>query len=791
MIINIDAFRKNFSGTEDEIKSNVIYKENDRLSGRQPIEFVRAVNPIVIIDEPQSVDNTDKAQEAIKSLNPLCTLRYSATHINPYNLVYKLDPIRAFELGLVKQIVVGSAAVKGYSGDAFIKLNSVNIKNRTANITIQQKLKSGIKEKKINVKQSADIFDLSNSLDIYKDGFIIREISFEPGNEYIEFNNNQTITIGNETGSPKDDIMKIQIRNTIKKHLEKERQVKDRGIKVLSLFFIDRVANYRSYDSGGKPVRGKFSEWFEEYYKELTAQMQLNDKYNHPIEKIHDGYFAQDKKGILKDTNGNTSADEDVYNKIMKNKEQLLSMDEPLRFIFSHSALREGWDNPNVFQICTLNETKSTLKKRQEIGRGLRIPVNQFGERVFDENLNKLLIIANESYDDFARKLQSEYETDCGVTFGKIYRNSFAKIEIIIDGKQEFLGKPKSESVWNELLQNGFIDSGGIIQSKFDPSVPDFSLGLGEEFKSMEHEIISIMESSRIDKHIKKDEDERPLKLNKQIYLDKDFEELWNRIKAKTTYSVQYKTDTIIENSVNSIKKMEKILPVEITYHEASLGISNKGIETDIIRSGSNRVHFSGALPDILSYLERETNLTRSTLSSILVKSKRLNEFAINPQRFMDSVSEIIKRELHKLIIDGIKYEKISNKEYSMRLFETEEVKSYLNNRLEVRKSIYDAIVYDSEIERKFAEELDKREDIKLFVKLPPWFKIETPIGEYNPDWAVLKHDNTILYMVRETKGTKNFELLRNIESEKIHCGRKHFEELKVDFGVVVTAEEI
>jgi len=364
MVINIDAFRKNFTGTEEEQKSNVIFKENDQLSGRQPIEFVTATNPIVIIDEPQSVDNTPKAQEAIKSLNPLCTLRYSATHRNLYNHVYKLDPIKAYEMRLVKQIVVAEAKGANTFNAAYAKLVEVdNTKGIVAKIAIHENKPGGVREKTVKVKQGADLFVLSNEREAYRDGYVVSEISAEPGNEFVGFSNGRVLRRGEEQGGIREDLMKVQIKNTIRKHLEKESQVKDRGIKVLSLFFIDRVANYRAYDEGGKPAKGKFAQWFEDYCNELTAQPRFHGLLSYPVENLHDGYFSQDKKGVLKDTRGNSEADADTYTKIMRNKEQLLSLDEPLRFIFSHSALREGWDNPNVFQICTLNETASVWKR--------------------------------------------------------------------------------------------------------------------------------------------------------------------------------------------------------------------------------------------------------------------------------------------------------------------------------------------------------------------------------------------------------------------------------------------
>jgi type III restriction enzyme len=357
MVINIDAFRKDFSDSEDEKKSNVIFKESDKLSGRKPIEFIQATNPFVIIDEPQSVDNTPRAQEAIKTLNPICIFRFSATHKNLYNLVYKLNPIKAYELRLVKQIVVASVTGVNAQNDAYIKLLEVdNKKGIRAKIRIQVQTGTQVKEKDIWVKQNADLYALSNERAVYQNGFEVLDISAEPSSEFIDFTHGR-LYLGQERGGIKDDLTEIQIRNTIKKHLDKELQLKGKGIKVLTLFFIDRVANYRIYDGEGKPQKGKFALLFENHYSELVKLPQYSELNIHPLDKIHDGYFSEDKKGVFKDTSGSQKDDDDTYVKIMRNKEQLLSLDEPLKFIFSHSALREGWDNPNVFQICTLNET--------------------------------------------------------------------------------------------------------------------------------------------------------------------------------------------------------------------------------------------------------------------------------------------------------------------------------------------------------------------------------------------------------------------------------------------------
>ncbi|HER23846.1 MAG TPA: DEAD/DEAH box helicase [Candidatus Atribacteria bacterium] len=795
MVINIDAFRKTLEDKDEEKKSNIIHRESDKLSGRKPIEFIQATHPIVIIDEPQSVDNTPKAKEAMETLNPLCTMRYSATHRNPYNLLYKLDPIKAYDMRLVKRIEVASVLSEEYFNQPFIQFKAVDNQNGIrAKLSIHVDSSSGPKLKNVTVRSGDDLFVRSNERENYRNSYIINEINAEPGNEYISFANGKTLALGQTQGGLTDDIMKIQVKNAIQEHLEKELKVKDKGIKVLSLFFIDRVANYRSYDEQGNPVKGKIALWFEEYFNELIQKPRYKDLLKFPLEKLHDGYFAADKKGILKDTSGTTLADEDVYNKIMKNKEQLLSLDEPLRFIFSHSALREGWDNPNVFQICTLNETKSEMKKRQEIGRGLRLPVNQQGERIFDETINRLTVIANESYEDFARKLQTEIEEDFNVHFGAVSKNAFAKIIQVIDDQETTLGDEKSKKIWEELKQQGHIDEDGKIQPKFNPSDKYFEVILSPEFQDVKHQVIDIVQSYLFSEHVVNRNNRKTLKINKMVYLDDEFKKLWDKIKPKTTYSVEYDTDVLIEKASKAIREMDRIEKVKIVYKKAEVDIQEKGIVTKELRIqettasyGEDKVN----LPDILAYLQKETELTRNTIVRILISSGRIEEFPLNPQKFMDSVARLIKNELHQLVVDGIKYEKIAGQEYEMRLFEETEIISYLNNLIEVKKSVYDAIEYDSEIEKRFAESLDMRDDIKLFVKLPSWFKIDTPIGTYNPDWAIVKHEDDTLYLIRETKGIKDFEKLRNIEADKIRCAKMHFRELKVDFKMVVEANEV
>jgi type III restriction enzyme len=798
LIINIDAFRKNFSGTEGEQRGNVIYKESDILSGRQPIEFVQAARPIVVIDEPQSVDSTDKAQEAIKALNPLCTLRYSATHRNPYNLVYRLDPIRAFELKLVKQIVVASAEVADSANDAFVRVEQIDYrKGIKARLRIHVQTAEGPKEKAVTGRQGADLFSLSNERACYRDGFEVAEISAEPGNEHLRFSSGRVLRLGEEMGGLREDVWREQIRHTVKKHLDKELQVRGRGLKVLSLFFVDRVANYRDHSPDGQLVKGKFAVEFEAALAEIgqDGRYQVLDWLKKPFGRLHNGYFAQDKKGVLKDTRGDTQADDEVYNLIMRDKERLLALDEPLRFIFSHSALREGWDNPNVFQICTLNETRSAVKKRQEIGRGLRLPVDQTGVRVFDESVNKLYVMANESYEDFARALQTEYEEDCGVSFGKLPFTALVKLTRIVDGSAQPIGREAAESICAALVEQKILDTEGRIQSAFNPKGKDFRLDLPIAHRDLTPAVVDLLAAYQIERHIRKDKDEGVSRLRKEIVLSPEFQALWARIKPKTTYRVEFETEDLVRRAVEAIRRMERIEPPRIRVAAGQVRVGKGGVTTSAMSVAEERVAYgTRGLPDILAYLQNETELTRSTLVRILSESGRLKDVFENPQRFLDQVAEILKHELHRLLVDGIKYERLpgngADAEWEMLLFKNEELVNYLT-AVQVEKSVYDYIVYDSEVEHQFARKLDERQDIRLFVKLPRWFEVDTPVGKYNPDWAVVKHDGQMLYLVRETKGTKDFLKLRTSEADKVRCGEKHFEALGMSFAVCTSADDV
>lgn len=702
LVINIDSFAK------DE---NIINRPNDKLTGKKPVEFIQATSPIVIVDEPQNME-TEIRKKAIENLNPLCTLRYSATHINRYNMVYSLDPVKAYDLGLVKQIEVDSIVTENDFNEAFVSLKKVNAtKTRTsAKFKIDVNTKEGVKRKAVTAKVGDDLYDLSSKREIYKNGYIINGIDVADG--FIELSNGEILFMGDTFGGLTDEVMKVQIKRTVEEHFLKERKLKSKGIKVLSLFFIDRVANYRSYDSNGHPLRGKFAEWFEEAYQEVSGKVAYKGLLPFEIDEVHNGYFSNDKKGKWKDTTGKSQADDDTFKLIMKNKEKLLDINEPLRFIFSHSALREGWDNPNVFQICTLNETHSELKKRQEIGRGLRLPVNMSGNRIQDTTINRLTVIANESYDDFAKQLQSEIEEDCGVSFEGRIKNKRARTTV---------------------------------------------------------------------------------KYRKGFEMDEKFKDIWDRIKYHTSYKVKYNTSELIGKAAKAVEQMPTIKEALIMTTKTELQFDEFGITTETKASYTTSFDGKFKIPDVLFYIQERTELTRSTILEILKSSGRLGDVLTNPQLFLDNAIAAIRDVLNELMIDGIKYEKIGAKEYEMRLFEDYEI--HINNLTfnisKQDKTIYSNLVLlDSNVEYDFARECESRDDIEFYFKLPFWFKIKTPIGSYNPDWALIKKNEKTVYFVAETKSAG--QELRISEKRKIKCGLAHFKEFDdVEYRQVATVGEL
>jgi type III restriction enzyme len=689
MIINIDSFTKD---------TNIINQYRDSTNGKRPIEYVQATSPIVILDEPQNME-TDIRKKGIANLNPLFVLRYSATHKYIYNLIYKLDPVKAYDLGLVKQIEVDSVYSENDFNNAFIQLEGISSAKTkiTGKVKIDVNTKEGVKRKSVKVDSNHnDLYKLSGGREQYKD-ILVTGINYEE--QYIELSNGKALHIDETTGDFREQIMKVQIQKAVEEHFIKEKQFKVKGIKVLSLFFIDRVANYRNFDEAGS-IKGKFALWFEEAFE------KYQNKYPGVIQfekdKVHNGYFAQDKAGHYKDsTTGESKDDDDAYQLIMKDKERLLDANEPLRFIFSHSALREGWDNTNVFQICTLNETGSIMKKRQEIGRGLRLCVNNEGYRVFDKNTNRLTVIANESYEEFAKTLQKEIEEDCGV---------------------EFTGRIKNK---RERLT---------------------------------------------------------IKIRKGFNIDPKFLDLWEKIKYHTKYKVDYSTEGLIKSAAKAIKQMQEVTVPLIRSIKTGVDIVKEGVEGRQINFNTYKINnYTSVIPDVAGFIQSRTNLTRSTIIKILQQSGRLSDVLKNPQLFLDMAVKEIKDVLTELMINGIKYEKIGETEYyKMELFADKDLEGYKEYLYKVKnedKTLYDYINYDSEVEKKFAEDCETNENIEFYIKLPGWFVIKTPVGNYNPDWAIIYKNDARIYFVAETKYSLDPQKRYSDENYKIKCGEAHFKE--------------
>ena len=807
MVINIQSFVRDVEEDADinELdeealrRLNIIYRDNDRMGGK-PIEFIRGANPIVIIDEPQSVDTTPKSRRAIAQLNPAATLRYSATHRNPYNLLYKLGPIEAYDLRLVKRIEVASIKADDDFADAYVKLvKTDNTKGIRAQLEIHKLASGSPKLAKVWVKQGDDLFQLSGEHFPYQNGFVVQHIDSTPGYETVEFNQGRFLELGQAFGGTETEVMRAMVYKTVEQHMKKERALKGKGIKVLSLFFVDKVANYRNYNDDGTTSLGKIGLWFEEAYTELVAKPMYKGVIAFDASQVHNGYFSQDKKGRAKDTRGNTADDEDTYALIMRDKERLLDPKEPLRFIFSHTALREGWDSPNVFQICTLREVGSELERRQQIGRGLRLPVNDQGERVHDEHLNRLTVIASESYKDFAAALQTEYENDFGIKFGRIERQDFAKLlRRADDGTDRPIGQDMSGKIWVAIQAQGYIDAAGDIQPAFDPDNLLFRLELPAEFEDLRAPILDQMKRYVFQNRIANADKKRDVQFNKQVQLRDDFRELWSRINQKTRYRVHFETSELVDRAVNRLKAMERINPLTLVVTRVDVDFTRAGVNAErVLESDTRAMEAPQVLPDIIAYLQKETELTRHTLVTILKGSNRIGEFRINPQQFMALAAREIGYAMHDLMLEGIQYEKISGEFWEMQRIEEDAEKGisrYLKNLYEVQnkdKSLFDAVEFESEVEKKFAADLDANEHVKLFVKLPRWFRIDTPIGDYNPDWAFVTEREEKLYFVRETKGTLDRQDRRTKENQKIDCGRRHFEELGTDFDVVTSLAEV
>ena len=782
---------------------NNLYKDSEKTGGEKPIDLISATNPILIVDEPQSVDGglKGKGKAALEAMNPLCTLRYSATHKDKHHMVYRLDAVDAYERKLVKQIEVASAIVEAAHNKPYVRLLSVKNKGMLlfAEVELDVQTRSGVKRKKVKVYDGDDL-EQTTGRALYAN-HRIGEISAKKGNEFMElrYPGGECFLRPGEAYGDVDQkaLVRQMIRRTIKEHLDKEKRLRPRGIKVLSLFFVDEVAKYRQYDAEGNSIKGEYACIFEEEYKRFAKHPDYRDlferiDFNYSAEEVHNGYFSIDRKKIrgktvemFKDTKGESKADEDTYSLIMRDKERLLSLNEPLKFIFSHSALREGWDNPNVFQICTLRDIRTELARRQTIGRGLRLCVDQQGRRVRDDNVNILTIIANESYEEFARNLQQEIEEDTGICFGVVEKHQFASIiQIQDDGQEKSLGAEQSEVIWHFLKKNQFINTKGKVQDKLRKALKENTLTLPQEFEKQREQIITVLKKLAGRLEIKDANERKIIRLRKEVYLKPEFKELWERIKYKTTYRVRFNNEKLIQDCVDALKLAPPIPKTRLQWRKADIEIGKAGVVAEEAGSYMTVVlnEENLDLPDLLTELQDRTQLTRRTLLRILKESKRLIDFKHNPQAFIDLVAEIINRCKQLVLVDGIKYYRLGDY-YAQELLEQEELTGYLKNLLEAKKSVFEHVVYDSDVERRFAMEMERNDAVKLYVKLPHWFKVPTPLGSYSPDWAVLidTDKGERLYFVVETKGGLLPGELRDREKAKIACGQVHFETIGKD----------
>jgi type III restriction enzyme len=719
-----------------------------------------------------------------------------------------LDPIKAFELRLVKQIWVSAITSSGGGNNALVELKSVDKKKMTARLKINRKSKEEVAEREILVRLGDDLFEESGELPAYQEGYQVSELNVDPKNSFVAFANGVRVTLGRQAGGAQEDIWRVQIKKTVELHFKKvlENYQSGLNVKVLSLFFIDRVANYR-IDPDDAEDQGKFAKEFERAFTELA---KLPEFKNLPIaklaaSKVHAGYFSRDRKGFKDSKEGrDTAADEDTYSLIMREKERLLSPEEPVQFIFSHSALREGWDNPNVFQICTLNETASAMKKRQEIGRGLRIPVDHSGKRVFDEALNRLTVIANDSYQEFAEKLQKEYEDDAGVVFGRVSIEAIINMVRTADGGNRELSTAQAKDVAFKiqvsLRQAALIDADDKINPGFDAAKAHDQIKLPEGYEELLPAVIDLIVDNRMIHHVKPEEKRHANPVKKEVFDSPEFRAIWENIRPRTTYALDFETDKFVADVAGMVKSgVTDIKPPKISAATARLQALARGVEGDVVAVGEEELDLTTRpLQDVLTYLQDGTDLTRATLLRILTQSGTFGTLFKNPQAYLDRVVEIIRKELGRKLENGIKYERLVGPDnevlWQMEIFPDElpvDI-SDASRVVRVKKSVYEYIPCDSNIELEFAKGLEGRADIKLFFKLPRDFKVDTPVGRYNPDWAIVKQDGQTLLLVRETKGTRNLDKLPFWqEKTKVLCGEKHFKLLGVNYEVAKVHEDV
>lgn len=811
MIINSQAF--NSKGKD----ARRIYTKPDEFRSRRPIDVIAKTNPILIIDEPQSVEGK-QTRENLKQFNPLMTLRYSATHKSDsiYNMIYRLDAMEAYNKRLVKKIAVKGIAESGTTAtESYVYLEKINLSKAAPTATIQFDMKGlgGVRQVTRSVSEGYNLYDNSGYLEEYKQGFIVSRI--DGRDDSVEFINGLKLYAGDVMGRVSEDqLRRIQIRETILSHIQRERELFYKGIKVLSLFFIDEVAKYKQYDAANLPMNGTYATMFEEEYHDIINNLQTRlgeedyIKYLSSIsaENTHAGYFSIDKKGKMIDSKlarkETTTDDVDAYDLIMKNKELLLDrnpMKSPVRFIFSHSALREGWDNPNVFQICTLKQSSSDVRKRQEVGRGLRLCVNQNGERMDTNalgndvhNVNVLTVIASESYDSFAKGLQNELAEAVGDRPRTVSAELFIG-QVIEDskGNEQVIDDDTGKAIYFDLIVNGYIDKKDFLTDKYYEDKANGELKVAEEVVGFEASVVDIIDSI-YDSRLMQPENARSNNIELEVDEDKlampEFKALWEKINSKSVYVVDFDADELVRNSIAALNRKLRVSKIYFKVESGSMEQVKSKVDlmmgTSFVKeeSASHDMEMAANFNikyDLVGKLVDETGLTRKDVIRILqgIQPAVFNQFRDNPEEFIIKAAALINDEKATAIIQHITYDVLDDK-YDTDIFTAPTIKGRLDvNAMKAKKHLYDHIVYDSTNEQHFARELDINTNVAVYVKLPDGFYISTPVGRYNPDWAIAFYEGTVkhIYFVAETKGSMNSMQLRLIEESKIHCAREHF----------------
>ncbi|WP_317976178.1 type III restriction-modification system endonuclease [Novosphingobium pituita] len=821
MVINIQAFnakgadnRRIYGMARTLANGQVVYEGLDDFQSRKPIDIISSNRPILILDEPQKMEGK-ATMEALPKFKPLMILRYSATHKTQHNRVHRLDALDAYNQKLVKKIAVRGIQTRGLAGtNAYLYLESIEISKKApvARLELEVRLKSGEIKRQIQRREFGDdLFSKSGELDQYRDGFTISQIDYNT--DTVEFTNGIVLKAGEAVGDVSErDIRRIQIRETIKAHLDKERQLFAQGIKVLSLFFIDEVVKYRDY--GQADEKGEYARIFEEEYDLLKAEYLLelpleNNKYRAFLERdlvtrVHEGYFAIDKQKRLVDPDikktgedKGLSDDADAYDLILKNKERLLSQAEPVRFIFSHSALREGWDNPNVFVMCMLKHSENSISRRQEVGRGLRLSVNQQGDRMDQpaivHDINVLTVVASESYKDFVAGLQKEIAETLSSRPRKATEAFFAGKTMATDTGPIEVTPALAKQIYRYLVKNDYTDDSDQVASAYHEAKSAGTLApLPDDLKPYTDQVFQLIDSVFSDAQLPKIDDGRKPKTNplNANFEKKEFQALWSRINQKAVYRVEFEADELVRKCVSALDSQLRVTPLQYTVQ---IGIQADEIDDEQLKAGDGFAVtgtsterggsvYSLVKYDLLGKLGELVQLTRATVAEILtgIEPSVFGQFKENPEHFISEASRIIAEQKATMVIERLTYDGLTER-YDVDIFTANQTgQDFSKASGKLKNHIYDYVVTDSDVERRFVAELDTSDEVIVYAKLPRGFLIPTPVGDYNPDWAISFKEGSVrhIYFVAETKGTMSSMKLREIENTKIACARKFFDEI-------------